>query len=117
MRGEEKLVFDLKAAIEQYYKIQKLRVQSYNRILCYVRDYLGWRPVARHLMRFNNLPIDNNLIYRANSFDEFLELADEKYNLVKVPKQKWAWFTDQVLSDKVDIEGHRHHYLDNKTAH
>jgi len=104
MRGEEDLMFDLKATIEQYYGIQKLRVQSYNRIVGYIRDYLGWKPVARHVMLYNELPVDNDLIEKAKSFEEFVEMANQKYNLLKVPEQKWSWFAERVLKDKADIE-------------
>jgi len=46
-RKVDKKAFELRNLVEQYYDIQQNRVQSFNRVVSWIRDNLGWQAVVR----------------------------------------------------------------------
>jgi len=107
--GEKKVerrVFDLRNLVEQYYDLQKQRVEAYNRVVAWVKNTVGWQGVvllqAKEALgeRFNpaEIPIEKD-------YESTIEAIELKYDVLIPPLDKpYAWYADRLLKKKVNKE-------------
>ena len=103
MSIEEKKIFDLRNLVEQYYDLQKQRVEAYNRVVSWVKNNVGWEGIVRLQAKealgdkFNpkDIPIEKD-------YKSTIEAIEMKYGVVIPPLDKpYAWYADRLIKGKI----------------
>lgn len=100
-KKEMRKAYELRSLVEQYYDIQKLRLQAWGRVNSWVKNNIGWKGVLKVIAEEQISDFDGE-IPDVDDFDKAVELLEEKYNVVlRLPLKKYAWYSDQLVKGKM----------------
>ncbi|MHC1625195.1 MAG: transposase, partial [Methermicoccaceae archaeon] len=102
----EKKTYELRNLVEQYYDLQKQRIEAFNRVVAWIKNNVGWQKVvllqAKRVLgeRFNpkEIPIKED-------YASTIEAIELKYN-VHIPalEKPYSWYAERLVRGKVSEE-------------
>lgn len=102
----DKIIYNLRGLVEQYYDVQKQRIEAYNRIVAWVKSNIGWEGVvllqAKEALgdKFNPNDIPFEKDYKST-----IEAIELKYSVIIPPLDKpYSWYADKMIKDKISKE-------------
>jgi len=104
----KKSFYELRNLVEQYYDVQQQRVQSYNRVVAWIKQNVGWEGVvmlqAQQVLKDRFNPNEIKALIQ-NDYESTIEAIEQKYNVVIPPLDKpYSWYADRLVAGKVTRE-------------
>jgi len=102
----ERKVFDLRNMVEQYYDLQKQRIEAYNRVVAWIKNSVGWeRVVLLQAKQALGDRFDPKAIQFEENYASTIEAIETKYD-VHIPAldKPYSWYAERLIKGKVNEE-------------